>query len=115
MNANAKKFLTDFKESFINALAFILGHIGRVFVKIALVLDDFATKAKTAAQNAWKAIKGVFADAFIWFSRVVVTPIINEFEKIKNAFSRGIGEGFKYIVNRAIDGFNSALRMFLMP
>jgi hypothetical protein len=112
MNANAGKFITDFKETFINALAFILGHIGRTFVKIALVLDDFATKAKTAAGQAWTNIKRVFADAFVWFSRTVVTPIINEFEKIKNAFSRGIGEGFKYIVNRAIDGFNSALSVF---
>lgn len=112
MNTNAKKFLTDFKQAFFDALVAVLGFMGQQFVKIALVLDGFVSKAKTAAGNAWKAIKDVFADAFIWFSRTVVTPIINEFEKIKNAFSRGIGEGFKYIVNRAIDGFNNALNVF---
>jgi hypothetical protein len=112
LGTNTKKFITDFKEAFTNALAYVLGLIVRQFVKIALVLDDFARNCKTAAGNAWKAIKDVFWDAVGWFSRTIITPIVNEFEKIKNAFSRGIGEGFKYIVNRAIDGFNSALGVF---
>ena len=112
LGTNTKKFITDFKEAFINALAYVLGLIVRQFVKIAVVLDDFAKNCKTAAGNAWKAIKDVFWDAVGWFSRTIITPIVNEFEKIKNAFSKGIGEGFKYIVNRAIDGFNNALNVF---
>ena len=79
---------------------------------LALKWVEFATKVKRAGKTAWDGIKSVFIGAGDWFARYVFTPIVNKLRGIKDAFSRGIGEGFKSVLNLAIDGFNRSLAGF---
>lgn len=63
-------------------------------------------------KNAWEWIKGIFVDAYNWFNRFVITPIINGFNNIVNGFSTGgITGGLKAIWNEIADYINNAIGM----
>lgn len=75
------------------------------------VMDAFTAIGKVG-KTIWDAIKWAFNGAVDWFVRTVISPITTSFQQIKDAFSKGIGEGFKTILNLAITGFNKALGLF---
>lgn len=79
---------------------------------LALRWVAFAKKVTKAGKDAWTGIKNAFKGAVKWFAQTIIAPIAQKFETIKEAFSRGIGEGFKAVINQAIDGFNKALAGF---
>ena len=69
------------------------------FMTVALKWELFVQGVKSAGQRAWDGIKAVFGTAVDWFARTVITPIINRFEEIKNAFKQGITQGLKAVLN----------------
>ena len=71
----------------------------RFCMNLALRWTKFSTDLIKAGKTAWEGIKGVFSGAVDWFARVVITPIINRFEQIKNAFKQGITQGLKAVLN----------------
>lgn len=71
---------------------------------------EWSTKAGRAGKAAWEAIKKVFTGAATWFARSVITPIVNKFAGIKNAFKQGFATGIKYLLNRYIDYINSPIK-----
>jgi hypothetical protein len=64
------------------------------------------------ATTAWEGLKKVWGGIKEWFWRTIISPLIEQFNELKNAFSKGVGEGFIYIINKAIDGFNNVLSGF---
>lgn len=124
------KFADDFKKPIENVLVNIVKFFKDTWQNVRLMIDDFglfwsklvfnlslkwyefSTNIGKAGKAAWEAIKGAFSGAVEWFARTIITPIVNKFEEIKDGFSKGIGEGFKTVVNSAIDGFNSMLNVF---
>jgi phage-related protein len=64
------------------------------------------------ARTAWGWIQNVFYDAVGWFTRIVITPIINAFNDVLSGFSDGglIG-GLKAIINTYIDYLDSFIDM----
>lgn len=97
----AKTFFTDF-GAWMNTYAVGVAH---------KVIGAFEGIGKVGT-TIWNAIKSAFSGAVEWFVRTIITPVVNRFEDIKNAFSKGIGNGFKEIVNSAITGFNKIIKAF---
>jgi hypothetical protein len=98
MGKNIKGIITDIKEWWTD-----------FFFKIALKWVEFSTNVKTAAKTAWDNIVGVFKGAVEWFARNVITPIVNKFHEIKDAFKESITEGFKTVINIAIRAINKMI------
>jgi hypothetical protein len=86
-----------------------------IFLKLAQVEKIFGelwALVLKGAKGALEKLKSIWSGIKDWFILNVITPIADEMENIKEAFSKGIGEGFKYIINQAIKGFNEALNVF---
>jgi phage-related protein len=96
-----RQFFTDFGNWMWNTGVNIAHNVSAAFESIGKV-----------GTTIWNGIKSAFNGAVEWFVRTIITPVINRFEDIKNAFSKGIGNGFIAILNAAIDGFNSMLNGF---
>lgn len=101
-------FIKGFKQFFSDFGAWLQNYAAGVAQKVISVFEGIGGVGKTI----WNAITGAFKGAVNWFSRSVVTPIANELDEIKTGFSRGIGEGFKAVLNAAIKGFNKMLGGF---
>lgn len=99
------KFLDHFKSWIDDAKNFVEG-------KVELMETAFKNLwigLETAAGKAWQGIKNVFGGAVNWFTRSVITPIINKFTEIKDAFKEGIGEGLKSVLNAVRSPINSLI------
>jgi phage-related protein len=122
------KFVDDFKKFFGNGLTNIKKLWADVIKYFKNLWDDFKdslkkkitaqtkdfrdmwTGVKQGADDAVKALKKVWGTVVSWFTRTIVNPIISAFTDIQDAFSGGIGEGVKYLVNQFIDGINEGIR-----
>lgn len=102
------KFLDNLKGWFDDAKDFISGRVELMQTSFKGLWDN-VTKW---AGDAWAALKNVWGGVVSWFQRTVITPLVDGFENIKDAFSEGIGEGIVWIINKAIDGFNKVLNGF---
>jgi phage-related protein len=60
---------------------------------------DFVSGVEKAGKNAWSAMKSAFSTAADWFARSVITPIVNKFQDIKDAFKEGLSSGLKAVLN----------------
>jgi hypothetical protein len=103
--------IKDFFKGFVDDLALWWD---RFCMNMALRWVKFKDDVINAGKNAWQGIKDVFNGAVDWFARVVITPIINRFESIKEAFKGGITQGLKAVlnavrapINELIGGLNS--------
>lgn len=81
----------------------------RQLLNWGLKFYEWGVKAGKAGKTAWEAIKAVFKGAAEWFSRSVITPIVNKFDYIKTAFRGGFTKGMKAILNTWIDGLNAPI------
>lgn len=84
--------------------------VTRQLLNWGLRFYEWGVKAGKAGKTAWEAIQKVFKGAGTWFLRSVITPIVNHFAGIKNAFKQGFGTGVKYLLNRYIDYINSPIK-----
>ncbi|WP_066316976.1 hypothetical protein [Bacillus sp. FJAT-29814] len=125
-----KSFADDFVKLFSKGLGDVVAGVTNFIKSVKLFFTDFGSWMWTTGVNIahkviaafesigkvgstiWGAIKSAFNGAVEWFARTIITPVVNRFEDIKNAFSKGIGNGFKEIVNSAITGFNKIIRAF---
>jgi hypothetical protein len=82
----------------------------RQLLNWALRFYEFGVKAGRAGKSAWEAIKKVFKGAGEWFLRSVITPIVNRFDRIKNAFKGGFTSGIKAILNTYVDLLNAPIK-----
>ncbi len=106
-----KSWIFDFGNWFISNSISIALNVIKAFEKIGDV-----------GKTIWQAIKNAFSDAVNWFSRSIITPLINNFDNIKNGFNRGIGAGLTAVVNSIrgplndmIGAFNGAASMMHIP
>ena len=98
-----KQFFSDFGGWF-ESNAVNIGHkVIAAFEKIGEV-----------GHRIWAAIQGAFMGAVNWFMRSVITPLINNFDNIREGFKHGLASGLGAVVNSirgplndAIDGFNA--------
>ena len=111
---------SGFKNTWNKIKDVVLGWIQTVHVKfqgwktnISRIFDDLGGSIKKVWDNVWKKIKDIFGGAVNWFRRVVITPLINGFEDIKEGFKGGIESGLKAVwnkiatpLNKMIDGLN---------
>lgn len=101
-------FIKGLKAWFDDFVRWIQGRVewtGQVFKNLWTGIKNAGSSAVSALKSVWGGISG-------WFGREIVSPIVDKFENIKNAFSRGIGQGFREVINQAIRGFNNALAGF---
>jgi phage-related protein len=123
-------FATDFKGVFSKGLTDVKGYWDKLFSGVKQILTEmkafidgkvelmqtsfkkFWDNVSNWAKKSADALKSIWGGIKEWFARTVINPIVSEMERIKDAFSKGIGEGFVYLINRAIDGFNNALAGF---
>jgi hypothetical protein len=121
------KFADDFKKPIQNALTNIVNFFKSSWSNIRLMIDDFglfwdrlvfnlalkwyefSTKVTNSGKAAWEGIKSVFSGAVEWFARSIITPIVNRFGDIKDAFSGSITNGFKKIYNTAAGWLNDMI------
>jgi len=68
-------------------------------LNMALRWVRFARDVVNAGKTAWQGIKDAFNGAVDWFARTIITPIVNRFQDIKNAFRQGITQGLKAVLN----------------
>jgi hypothetical protein len=83
-------------------------------VNIAHNVISAFEKIGAVGKTIWDAIKSAFFGAVDWFVRTIITPIINKFGDIRNAFKVSLKEGFRAVlnavrgpINAMIDGLNS--------
>lgn len=106
--AGFNKFIQSLKDFFNNFGKWMYD----TGVNIAHNVSAAFEKIGEVGNKIWNAIKGAFFGAVDWFLRTVINPIAQSFDGLREAFSKGVGEGFKYVINKAIDGFNNALSLF---
>ena len=117
-------FDTTFKDvvkgflSFIKSLKDFFVNFGKWMwdtgVNIAHNVISAFEKIGAVGKTIWDAIKSAFFGAVDWFMRTIITPIINKFGDIRNAFKVSLKEGFRAVlnavrgpINAMIDGLNS--------
>ena len=101
-----QNFWTNCKTIIGNIKSFFKGFVDdlalwwdRFCMNMALRWVKFKDDVIKAGKQAWQGIKDAFTGAVDWFSRVIITPIINRFQEIKNAFKQGITQGLKAVLN----------------
>jgi hypothetical protein len=117
-------FDTTFKDvvtgflSFIKSLKDFFVNFGKWMwdtgIDIAQKVIGAFEKIGAVGKTIWDAIKNAFFGAVDWFMRTIITPIINKFGDIRNAFKVSLSEGFRAVlnavrgpINAMIDGLNS--------
>ncbi|MCM3763442.1 hypothetical protein [Neobacillus niacini] len=123
------KFADDLKKPLENVLPGILNFFKNTWNNIRLIITDFglfwdrmifnlglkwfefSTKLGSVGKAAWDGIKGAFSGAVEWFARSVITPIVNKFESIKDAFKSGFTSGIRAIINTWIDALNEPIKL----
>jgi phage-related protein len=68
-------------------------------LKMSMKFLDFVSAVAKAGKDAWGALKSAFGTAADWFARSVITPIVNKFQQIKDAFHEGLSAGLHAVVN----------------
>lgn len=68
-------------------------------LKMSMKFLDFVSAVGKAGKDAWTAIKSAFTTAADWFGRSVITPIVNKFQQIKDAFKEGLSAGLHAVIN----------------
>ncbi len=129
MRTNFEDFMAKIFAGFVSTVNTIKSWIfdfGNWFISnsisIALNVIKAFEKIGDVGKTIWQAIKNAFSDAVNWFSRSIITPLINNFDNIKNGFNRGIGAGLTAVVNSIrgplndmIGAFNGAASMMHIP
>jgi phage-related protein len=123
------KFADDFKKPLENVLPGILNFFKNTWNNIRLMITDFglfwdrlifnlglkwyefSTRLGNVGKEAWEGIKGSFSGAAEWFARTVITPIVNKFESIKDAFKDGFADGIRAVINTWIDFLNEPIKI----
>jgi hypothetical protein len=90
-----KTALSSFKEMTSNFRNWVADAV----LKMSLKFLDFVEAVGKAGKNAWNALKSAFTTAADWFARSVITPIVNKFQQIKDAFKEGLSAGLHAVVN----------------
>ncbi len=110
---NVWKVLKDIKTNFGAMVRSIRDWWIDLAFKMALKWVEWSTKVKRAGKTAWEGIKNAFKGAANWFGRQIISPIINKFKEIRNAFKESLGSGLKAVfnvmttpINNMIDGLN---------
>jgi hypothetical protein len=105
---------TKIKNVFNNTKTGVSTFFSDIWKNITDAFDnkDFLKSIGTAADGVWTKIKSSFQDASTWFDTNVATPISTAIEKIKSAFSGGIVDGLKTILNQFIDTLNKGFTDF---
>lgn len=97
--SNIKAIFKTLGDNFKAMIDNIIDWWVHFFMLMALKWVSFKNNALKVAKEAWEGIKGVFKGAADWFGRHIITPIVNRFEDIKEAFDKGITEGLKAVLN----------------
>jgi len=117
-------FDTTFKDvvkgflSFIKSLKDFFSNFGKWMwdtgIDIAHKVIGAFEKIGAVGKTIWDTIKSAFLGAVDWFMRTIITPIINKFGDIRDAFKVSLKEGFRAVlnsvrgpINAMIDGLNS--------
>ena len=108
----SRKVLKDIKTNFGAMVRSIRDWWIDLAFKMALKWVEWSAKVKRAGKTAWEGIKNAFKGAANWFGRQIISPIINKFKEIRNAFKESFGSGLKAVfnvmttpINTMIDGF----------
>jgi hypothetical protein len=101
-------FLKSMKTFFKDHGTWLYNEGVRIAHRVISAFDKIGAVGKTIVQ----AIKDAFSGLVNWFTRVIITPIANNLENIKEGFSKGIKTGIKTVMNSAIGGFNTILSGF---
>lgn len=111
---NLGKILSTIKTNFRSMVNSLRDWWIDLCFKLALKWVEFSTKVKSIAGQAVQGFKDAFKGVLDWFGRSIVTPLINKFQEIRNAFKGGLEQGLKSVVNsiraplnNMIDGFNA--------
>lgn len=122
------KFAGDIKTFFSNALTDIRAAWRSLVDRIKTLITEakdfiegrveimqtsfkgFWDKVAAGATKAVEVLKSVWGGIKEFFIRTVINPVVGEMEKIRDAFSEGIGEGFKYLMNQVIKGINNGIK-----
>jgi hypothetical protein len=97
-----ERFKKDFIDGFVNLGIQVNKHWD-------LIMSAVSFYIKAHAEKAWEDFKKPFVDAYNWFDRNVVKPIINGFASIGSGFDWAISGGFKATYNAAADGINGII------
>lgn len=102
--------------SFLGTLKNIIFSFGRWFidnsVRIALDVIRGFERIGAVGRTIWNAIKGAFGDAVNWFSRSIITPLINNFDRIRDGFKHGITSGLTAVLNSIRGPINAVVGAF---
>jgi phage-related protein len=96
---NIGKIFKDLGTNFKKMIDDIVDWWIEFFIKISLRWATFKRDVLKVAGEAWEGIKGVFKGAADWFGRNIITPIVNRFQEIKDAFKEGLTQGLKAVLN----------------
>ena len=107
--SNLGRIITSMKTGFKGMIDNFSNWWVSLCLNIALRWVGFANSVKSTAQSAWSGIKSAFGDAVNWFVRSVITPIVNRFNDIKNAFRSGITNGLKAVLNSVRGPINAMI------
>lgn len=100
-----QKFIKDITQFFTDFGTWFEGHAVDIGVKVMAAFEKIGGVGKTI----WDAIKKAFEGAVEWFQRSVITPIVNRFQEIKDAFKEGLGAGLKAVINAIAAPINSMI------
>lgn len=99
---SVRKFFKDFGQWLYDDGVVIAHNVIGAFEKIGEV-----------GKTIWSHIQMAFWDVAGWFLRSVITPVVNSFDQIKDAFNKGLGSGLKAVfdlirtpINDMIDALN---------
>ena len=107
------KLVEDIKKFFENLPTWFRNKFTDALNKIKEVFD--ITAVKTHFSNVWDGIKSCFSKVSDWFKDTFTkawTNVKNVFStggKIYDGIKEGIGDTFKAVVNRLIDGINTII------
>jgi hypothetical protein len=81
-------------------------------INIAHKVEDAWDSIKSVGSRIANGIKSAFIGIVDWTMRYVITPVVNNFENIKNAFSKGLGSGLRAVINTVATPINDAINGF---
>ena len=130
MGKSIKGFVDDgikFFQNFWKNIGTILGNIRKFFKgvvddlrkwwddlvkKLTNKWETFKKDVHTKAIEAVSKLKEAFNGVVGWFGRVIITPLVNKFNEIKEGFKGGAISGLKAVLNTMIAPLNEVIGVF---